>query len=872
MKCLRSLLLAVTFAVMSTTAFAGHVRILNAAGDQSFLAIQSAVDAAADGDVLLVADGSYAAFVVDGKQISILVVPGSIAVVHGTVKIRNVNTGNVVLCGLTVAGDYQTVLVTNCAGHVWFRDCVMASPDVYGGSGEPGAWVSNSAHVVFAACTIIGGNGGDNYGSYQNGWSGGDGLFASQSHVALYDCTLRGGRGGTGDEDGGAGGSGCDVVDQWVFLSRCNVQGGDGGNPMFGGCGPGGHGITAALNAIAYALDDQIIGGLANCGSSHAAPTFGNVQTLSGARSVQADFVHSDQSPWTVHAEGLPGDSVYLIEGLAPGFRLALALLGVRLVPSPVPLSVAPLGVIPAAGFIDVDVTLGDLPAGEASRRLFLQGLFVDAQGHVKLAGPLPLVLLNRDSGPDCNGNGIQDYVEIIEHTTPDVNANLVPDACDNTGSTWYVDANAPPGGNGTAAAPFRTIGQALALAQSSHTILVADGVYTGPENRNLDFTGRDISLRSSNGPAQCVIDCQAVDRAFEFHSGETHAALVQGFQIANGHTPQVGSGLGGAIEVKNASPTIEHCVITSCYAAAQGGGISLTNSNAIVRLSTIAGNTAPNTGILLGIPEGFGGGISQYGGNPQIYANWIENNTAAIWGGGAYIQNGRISHCVVRGNQAQAGAGVAIDSSGSSAQLDDLLIAGNIGGGVFKHGSSVMTIANCTLVANQRDYGSAIEINAVYDSGDLTQVLNSVVWSNPATSGFSVYLAEGADFVVQQSDVDGGPSSVYVVPNSNCTLTWGGGNVDVDPAFVDPVGPDGDPLTVFDNDYHLSLTSRCIDSGDNSLVLLDVYDLDGDGDVAEPDPIDLDAQARFADVPSVPDTGNGSAPIVDMGCYERQP
>ena len=89
---------------------------------------------------------------------------------------------------------------------------------------------------------------------------------------------------------------------------------------------------------------------------------------------------------------------------------------------------------------------------------------------------------------------------------------------------------------------------------------------------------------------------------------------------------------------------------------------------------------------------------------------------------------------------------------------------------------------------------------------------------------------------------------------------------------LVDPVGPDGDPLTVFDNDYHLSLTSRCIDSGDNSLVLLDVYDLDGDGDVAEPDPIDLDAQARFADVPSVPDTGNGSAPIVDMGCYERQP
>lgn len=870
MKSVRNLLSLVMIAITSAPAFAGHVRILNAAGDRSFLEIQSAIDAADDGDVLLVADGSYSSFIVDGKSLAILGVPGSTAVVHGEVQVRNV-AGNAVLCRLTFAGGYLTMYVTNCAGHVWFRDCVM-SPPVYGNIGRPGAWVYNCAHVVFSASTLIGGDGGDNFQSYHDGWSGGDGLFTSQSSVALYDCTLRGGRGGTGDENGGPGGAGCTNYGPWVFTSRCNLQGGDGGNPTYGGCGPGGHGISSESPASTYALDDQISGGLSNCGSSHASPTFGNVQTLSGARSVQADFVHSDQSPWTVHAEGTPGDSVYLMEGLAPELRLALAFLGVRLVPSPVPLSIAPLGVIPATGFIDVDVALGDLPASEASRRLFLQGLFVDTQGHVRLSGPLPLVLLNRDAGPDCNGNGVQDYVEIVEHTSPDANANLVPDACDNTGGTWYVDASAPPGGNGTAAAPFRTIGQALALAQSSHTILVADGVYTGPENRNLDFTGRAISLRSLNGPAQCVIDCQTVDRAFEFHSGETHAALVQGIRIVNGHTPHLGTGLGGGIEVKNSSPTIENCVITDCFAATQGGGISLVNSSAVIRLSTIAWNVAPNGGVSGGVDQGFGGGISQSGGNPEIYADWIENNTAAGWGGGVYMSNGRLSHCVVRGNQAQAGAGVAIDGLGSSAQLDDLLIAGNIGGAVLKHGNSNTTIANCTLVANQHDYGSAIQINAAYDPGDRTLISNSVAWNNPASSGFSVYLAEGANLVVQQSDVEGGQSSVYILANSNCTLTWGGGNLDADPAFVDPIGPDGDPLAVFDNDYHLTLASPCIDSGDNALVLLDLYDLDGDGNVSEPDPIDLDGQVRFADVPSVPDTGNGSAPIADMGCYERQP
>jgi hypothetical protein len=36
--------------------------------------------------------------------------------------------------------------------------------------------------------------------------------------------------------------------------------------------------------------------------------------------------------------------------------------------------------------------------------------------------------------------------------------------------------------------------------------------------------------------------------------------------------------------------------------------------------------------------------------------------------------------------------------------------------------------------------------------------------------------------------------------------------------------------------------------------------------------PLDLALLPRRSDVPSVPDTGNGPAPIVDMGGYERQP
>ncbi|MFQ5807169.1 MAG: hypothetical protein ACE5I3_12040, partial [Phycisphaerae bacterium] len=96
-------------------------------------------------------------------------------------------------------------------------------------------------------------------------------------------------------------------------------------------------------------------------------------------------------------------------------------------------------------------------------------------------------------------------------------------------------------------------------------------------------------------------------------------------------------------------------------------------------------------------------------------------------------------------------------------------------------------------------------------------------------------------------------------------------GNIDADPLFVDPDGPDNDPNTWEDNDYRLSVGSPCIDAGDNDAVPPDIADLDGDGDVDEPIPFDLDGNPRFVDDPGMPDSGNGTPPIVDMGAYEFQ-
>lgn len=68
---------------------------------------------------------------------------------------------------------------------------------------------------------------------------------------------------------------------------------------------------------------------------------------------------------------------------------------------------------------------------------------------------------------------------------------------------------------------------------------------------------------------------------------------------------------------------------------------------------------------------------------------------------------------------------------------------------------------------------------------------------------------------------------------------------INSDPMFVDEAN----------GDLHLKSSSPCIDAGDNLAPYLPATDIDGD--------------ARKIDDPAVVDTGNGTAPIVDMGAYE---
>ena len=120
--------------------------------------------------------------------------------------------------------------------------------------------------------------------------------------------------------------------------------------------------------------------------------------------------------------------------------------------------------------------------------------------------------------------------------------------------------------------ADFPTIQAAINAAIAGDEVVVADGEYTGAGNKNLDFHGKLITVRSASGDSsRCTIDCQGAGRGFIFQTGETSQATVDGFTITNGFD---GFFFGGAIHIFASSPTISNCILAQNNAASGGGGI----------------------------------------------------------------------------------------------------------------------------------------------------------------------------------------------------------------------------------------------------------------------------------------------------------
>ena len=138
------------------------------------------------------------------------------------------------------------------------------------------------------------------------------------------------------------------------------------------------------------------------------------------------------------------------------------------------------------------------------------------------------------------------------------------------------------------------TIQSGIDAAKNGDTVLVADGIYRGAGNVNINFSGKAITVKSQNGSRATIIDSESRSntRGITINNNETHTSVLDGFTVKRGRH-QFGAG----IFIDNASPTIRNCIITQNRAgtpadhSGKGGGIYCRDSDVLIEDCIISHN-----------------------------------------------------------------------------------------------------------------------------------------------------------------------------------------------------------------------------------------------------------------------------------------
>jgi hypothetical protein len=384
----------------------------------------------------------------------------------------------------------------------------------------------------------------------------------------------------------------------------------------------------------------------------------------------------------------------------------------------------------------------------------------------------------------------------------------LIVPAASFAGKIIYVDNDGP--------ADFNSIQPAINDANDGDTILVADGTYRGNGNRDIDFKGKAIALRSQNGPHNCIIDCNGTKpdphRGFYFHSREDTNCVLDGFTVLKGYAPEEEFygyiwSLGGAIYCNESGPIIRNCLIKENHASMAGGGVFSWRSGPALRNCIFSGNSAY-----------IGGGVCSSGG---VINNCVFSGNKAIQGGGVFCHS-------------SDAIGPAANGQDGASGENEILPLGS------SDGRFSQTIINSTFIGNK----ASSKGMGVFCSGFTALISNCIVWGYGVLEGDEiplVFVSCDSSLSVRHSDVQGGQASNGCGCDERCHLDWGPGNMDADSCFAkagywDPNGTPNDADDDFwvEGDYHLKsqagrwepliaswikddVTSPCIDAGNPS-------------------------------------------------------
>ena len=388
-------------------------------------------------------------------------------------------------------------------------------------------------------------------------------------------------------------------------------------------------------------------------------------------------------------------------------------------------------------------------------------------------------------------------YFYIVEAT--DAVGNMTVE--DNGGSCYIFttgDAFRVP-------SDYPTIQEAIDQASDGGIVLVADGVYTGPGNHDIELKGKNCSIYSENGPANCIIDCEG-NAGFIFMAHYYENTILDGFTITNGNGYKYWADWGyewhgGAIYCNVARLKIANCIITGNSVANEGGGIYCRNSY-------LSGGVRITNCMIIGNSAKYGGGIKFEGGSHVLTNCIISNNTSEKDGGGIHVALSSHSDCMLTMKNCLVAGNQVLGTNDNPAWPSE-------GGGLYCGTAGSAVVTGCTFAGN-----TAPRAGGVYYRGqDFMGISNCILWGNVPDGLY-------------------GPAEVTY---SCLQQRWPTeGNIEANPLFADATN----------GNYRLSRCSPCIDTGTNSPPGgMPEYDLDGEDRVI--------------------DGNRDAIAMVDMGAYE---
>ncbi|MEE9365283.1 MAG: leucine-rich repeat domain-containing protein [Dehalococcoidales bacterium] len=353
-----------------------------------------------------------------------------------------------------------------------------------------------------------------------------------------------------------------------------------------------------------------------------------------------------------------------------------------------------------------------------------------------------------------------------------------------------------------------------------------------------------------------CVFRNNSADMGGAGMFNASSSPMITNCEFTNNCALEYGGGMNNGTD---SNPHVTDCRFNYNKAVNGGGMLNSYNSSPIIEDCVFTYNDAEDAG---------GAIVNVYDSDPEVIHCIFERNSALQGAGmlNADNSNPALTNCTFRENTAREDAGAIDNGEASSPLIISCNFIGNQAadeGGAIQNDSSQPTFINCIFAGNKAMYAGAIKNETEGESPCVATFVNCTLTGNRATIGGAISTTQCSltltNCLIGDNDAGGNSDEIHLGDNSMPDISfcdikdsggsgndWDaslgndlGGNIDINPLFVDPGGWDdngtpadtGDDIWI-DGDYHLksraghwdpvgqvwvkdSVNSPCIDAGD---------------------------------------------------------